>query len=90
MVTGLDSGLHGGDRRNRDDDVHVTYLLGGLHLTKDEEEFVAFSNEEEVGDEGDSPEFALIRKVLSPSPLHVSTITLAMRPAWGNLFGLRL
>jgi hypothetical protein len=84
------SGSHGGDSQNRDDDVHVTDLLGRLNLTKDEEEFVAFSDDEEAGDEGGSLEFALIGKVFSPSPLHISTITSDMRPAWGNSFGLRL
>jgi hypothetical protein len=84
------SGSHGGDSQNRDDDVHVTDLLGRLNLTKDEEEFVAFSDDEEAGDEGGSLEFALIGKVFSPSSLHISTITSDMRLAWGNSFGLRL
>jgi hypothetical protein len=38
--TGSGSGSHGGDHWNRDDDVPVIALLGRLHLTKDEEEFV--------------------------------------------------
>jgi hypothetical protein len=70
--------------------VHVTDLLGRLNLTKDEEEFVSFSDDDESGDDGSSPEFALVGKVLSPSPLHISTITSMMKPTWGNPFGLRL
>jgi hypothetical protein len=33
---------------------------------------------------------SLIDKVLSPSALHINTIAGAMRPAWGNPFGLKL
>jgi hypothetical protein len=36
------------------DDVHVIDLLGWLNQTKDEEEFMAFSDDEEAGDEGGS------------------------------------
>lgn len=32
----------------------------------------------------------MIGKVLSPSALHINTITGAMRPAWGNPYGLKL
>jgi hypothetical protein len=39
MVTGSGSGSHGGDHQIGDVDVHITDLLGRLHLTKDEEEF---------------------------------------------------
>jgi hypothetical protein len=34
--------------------VHVIDLLGWLNQTKDEEEFMAFSDDEEAGDEGGS------------------------------------
>jgi hypothetical protein len=37
----------------------------------------------------DSP-WALVRKVLAPNPLHISTIVAALRPAWGNPRGLLL
>jgi hypothetical protein len=90
MVTGSGSGSHGGGSQSREDDVPVTYLLGWLNLTKDEEEFMSFSDDEEAGDGGGSLEFALIGKVLSPSPLHISTITSTMKPMWGDPFGLRL
>lgn len=29
-------------------------------------------------------------KVLSPSVVHANTIKAVMRPAWGNLFGLKI
>jgi hypothetical protein len=70
--------------------VPITNLLGRLKLTKDEEEFVTFSDDEQIGDDGGSLEFALIGKVLSPLPLHISTTMSAMKLAWGNPFGLRL
>jgi hypothetical protein len=79
MAARSGSGSRGGGSQTREDDVHVTDLLEWLNLTKDEEEFAAFSDDEEVGEDGGSLVFALIRKVLSPSPLHISTITSAMR-----------
>jgi hypothetical protein len=90
MVTESGSGSHGGHRRNGEDGVNVSDLLGRLHLTKDEEEFVAFSDDEETTNDGGSLDFTTIGKVLSPSTLHISTITSAMRPAWGNPVGLIL
>jgi hypothetical protein len=90
MATGSGSGSYGGGSWNREDDVPVIGLLGRFNLTKDEEEFVSFSDDEEPKDDGGSPEFALVGKVLSPSPLHISTITSAMKSAWGNPFGPRL
>jgi hypothetical protein len=90
MVTESGSGSHGGHRRNGEDGVNVSDLLGRLHLTKDEEEFVAFSDDEEATNDGGSLDFTTIGKVLSPSTLHISTITSAMRPAWGNPVGLIL
>jgi hypothetical protein len=67
----------------------VADLLERLNLTKDEEEIAAFSYDEE-GEIGGALEFMLIGKVLSPSTLHITTITNTIRPAWGNPFGLKL
>jgi hypothetical protein len=58
-------------------------------LTKDEKEIAAFSYDEE-GEISGALEFALISKVLSPSTLHIITITNTIRPAGGNPFGLKL
>jgi hypothetical protein len=90
MAIGSGSGSHSGGSRNREDNVSITDLLGRLNLTKDEEEYVTFSDDEEIGDDGSSLDFALIGKVLSPSPLHISMITSAMKLASGDPFGLRL
>jgi hypothetical protein len=78
MAARLGSGLCGGGSLPGEDDGHVTDLLERLNLTKDEEEFAALSDDEEEGEAGGSLEFTLIRKVLSPSPLHISTIKSAM------------
>jgi hypothetical protein len=90
MATRSGSGSHGGGSQNRGDDAHVADLMERLNLTKDEEEVAAFSDNEEDDGSGGSLEFALTGKVLSPTTLHISMITSAMRPAWGNPFGLRL
>lgn len=64
-------------------------LLKRLNLTKEEGNFVAFSDDEE--DDRVETEFGLIGKVLSPSTmLHITTITNAMKPTWGNPYGLKL
>jgi hypothetical protein len=90
MANRSGSGSRGGGSQPGNGDDHVADLLERLNLTKDEQDFVTFSDDEEVGEDGESLEFALIRKVMSPSPLHISTIMSAMRPAWGNPFGLCL
>jgi hypothetical protein len=57
MAARSGSGLHGAASHTRwggGDDVHVIDLLGWLNQTKDEEEFMAFSDDEEAGDEGGS------------------------------------
>lgn len=41
-------------------------------------------------DEEEATEWALVGKVLSPGTLHQSTITGALRPAWGNPAGLKI
>lgn len=63
-------------------------MLQNLHLTMEEEELTAFSNDEGV--ETMVHEHALIGKVLSPATLHVNTIKGAMKPVWGNPPGLEV
>lgn len=66
----------------------VASLLDKLNLTLDEEEVAAFSDEEEE-DAATVVKWAVIGKVLSPSTLHITTTKNAMKPAWGNPFGLK-
>lgn len=66
----------------------VTDLMRKLNLAEEEEAVADFIDEEE--DEILAPtEWALVGKVLSPSPVHVSTVRSAMKPAWGNPVGLK-
>lgn len=66
---------------------NVMDLLRRLNLTEDEEAVVDFTDDE---DEESLPvEWAIVGKVLSPSSVHVNTVRSAMRPAWGNPFGLK-
>jgi hypothetical protein len=67
----------------------VTDLFHRLNLTEQEEAVVEFSDEE---DEEMLPqeEWLLVGKVLSPTPIHVTTIRSSMKPAWGNPMGLKL
>lgn len=85
------SGLTGGSstRPAGEVDPNVTDLLQNLHLTADEEELAAISDDG-GGDERMVTEYALVGKVLSPAALHVSTIKGAMKPAWGNPPGLEI
>lgn len=69
------------------DDSAMSDLMDRLRLTTEESEFAAFSDDEDVGKDT-GMEHAVIGKVLSPSVLHISTIMRAMRPAWGNPYGL--
>jgi hypothetical protein len=75
-------------RRQEDEDHGVEDLLQNLHLTT-EEEMVEFSDDD-GRDEMEEGEWALIGKVLSPATLHVNTILGALKPAWGNTYGLKL
>lgn len=68
---------------------NVTDLLQKLNLTAEEEQVIDFSDEEDYGDEAVA-EWCLIGKVLASAPLHANTIRAAMRPAWGNPFGLKI
>lgn len=64
-------------------------LLERLNLTKEEGEVAAFSDDEEE-DARSRVDCRLLGKVISPSLLHNSTIRSAMKPAWGNPYGLKL
>lgn len=68
---------------------NVAELLQKLALTAEEEEMVAFSDDEDT-DAAPAVEYALVGKVLSPTTVYASTILGAMRPAWGNPRGLRI
>lgn len=70
-------------------DPNVTDMLQNLHLTAEEEELAAFSDEGE-GEETMMHEHVLIGEVLSPVTLHVNTIKGAMNPTWGNPPGLEV
>ena len=48
-----------------------------------------FSDDEDVEDPG-RMEWALVGKVLSPTTVHATTIFRAMKPAWGNPYGLKV
>ena len=67
---------------------NVMDLLQKLKLTE-EGAVLEFNDDQEL--EALAPaEWALVGKVLSPVPVHVSTVRSAMKPAWGNPVGLKL
>jgi hypothetical protein len=68
----------------------VTELLKRLNLTAEEEEAVAEFSDDENEEATPRVEWALMGKVLSPTPVHVNTIRSAMKPAWGNPVGLKV
>jgi hypothetical protein len=78
-----------GDGRSVNPDDKVAEMLSHLNLTAEEEEVVALSDDEE---EASNPkvEWALFGMVLSPTTVHAATVFGAMRPAWGNLAGLKI
>jgi hypothetical protein len=88
MASAASSANRSGPRRSLEDEAHVASLLENLNLTLEEGEVAAFSDDE--GDTDGVQEWALIGKALSPSALHINTITSAMRLSWGNPHGLRL
>lgn len=79
MATPGSSAPRSGSRNSAEEDAHVTSLLEKMNLTHDEGEVAAFSDDEE--EEGGVPEWVLIGKVLSPSALHITTITRTIRSA---------
>lgn len=58
-------------------------------MTEDEEAVADFTDDEEA-EESPPVDWAIMGKVLSPTPVHVNTVRSAMRPAWGNPVGLKL
>lgn len=68
---------------------NVIDLLRRLNLTEDEEAIADFTDDEEA-EESPPVDWAIMGKVLSPTPVHVNTVRSAMRPAWGNPVGLKL
>ncbi|XP_021321277.1 uncharacterized protein LOC8064944 [Sorghum bicolor] len=80
---GSAAGGGGGDKST------VADLLMRLNLTEGEEVIADFSDDE--GDENPQPmNWAVVGKVLSPSIVHVNTVRGAMKPAWGNPWGLKI
>ncbi|KAM0898591.1 hypothetical protein ACQ4PT_021853 [Festuca glaucescens] len=67
---------------------HVSDMMGRLRLTHAETEAVVL--DDGIDDISVHSKWALVGKVLSPSTLHISTISAALRPAWGNPRGLLL
>lgn len=67
---------------------NVSDLLSRLNLTEQEGAIVDFSDEEDVLEP--AMEWEVVGKVLSPLAIHVNTIRAAMKPAWGNPFGLKI
>lgn len=76
-----------GSPGNPDD--NVADLLQNLHLTRDEEDVAEFSDDEDT-DEPTVMEWALVGKVLSLVTMHATTIFRAMKPAWGNPYGMKV
>lgn len=86
MVTGGDGSREGA---GVNPNLNVTDLLRRLNLTEEEEAVADFTDDEEEM-ESAPLEWALVGKVLSPTPIHVNTVRSAMRPAWGNPIGFKL
>ncbi|CAN6284607.1 unnamed protein product [Urochloa humidicola] len=88
MASPSGSAPRSGSRSSAEEETHVANLLEKLNLTQIEGEVAALSDDEEES-EG-VVEWAVIGKVLSPTTIHITTTDGAMRPAWGNPYGLRL
>jgi hypothetical protein len=90
----IGGGSGGGDnnhapREQPNPKASVAELLHKLNLTTEEGGVTDFSDGEMEGEATDV-EWAPLGKVLSPATLHVNTIRAAMKPAWGNPFGLKI
>ncbi|XP_066333991.1 uncharacterized protein [Miscanthus floridulus] len=70
-------------------DENVADLLQNLNLTAEEGDVAAFSDDEE-DNEASVVEWTIVAKVLSPATMHANTIYRAMKPTWGNPFGLNV
>lgn len=68
---------------------NVTELLQQLNLTEEEGAITDFTDDEET-EEFPQVEWAIVGKVLSPTPIHVNTVHSAMKPAWGNPVRLKI
>ncbi|CAO2191314.1 unnamed protein product [Urochloa humidicola] len=88
MASPSGSAPRSGSRNSAEEEAHVATLLEKLNLTQIEGEVAALSDDEEEG-EG-AVDCAVIGKVISPTTIHITTTDGAMRPAWGNPYGLRL
>ncbi|CAN6304644.1 unnamed protein product [Urochloa humidicola] len=86
-ISGEGSGAPGQGRASTDPG--VSELLQKLNLTAEEEEVLAFSDDKAT-EEIAVVEWALVGKVLSPSVVHANTVREAMRPAWGNPYGMAI
>ncbi|CAO2198957.1 unnamed protein product [Urochloa humidicola] len=89
MAAAGGNGSPSGSRAQGEEETHVADLLEKLDLTKDEGAFAALSDDEEDEMADGDLEWALIGKVLSPAVVHIRTIDNAMRPQWGNPYGLK-
>ena len=66
----------------------VVEMLQNLNPTAEEGAVMVFADDEE--EEAIAPtKWALVGKILSPSPVHIDSVRSAMRPAWGNPVGLK-
>ncbi|CAO2045029.1 unnamed protein product [Urochloa humidicola] len=88
MAAPSGSATRSGSRSSAEEEAHVANLLEKLNLTQIEGEVAALSDDEEEAD--GIAEWAVIGKVLSPTTVHITTTEGAMRPAWGNPYGLKL
>lgn len=68
---------------------NVSDLLQKLRLTEEEEAEILEFSDDEMEETTAKVEWALTGKVLSPSPVSVTLVRSAMKPAWGNPVGLK-